>query len=287
MSEPLPAPDHEADESPEARELRERLEAVERENQTLREELENIAEQMQALLFALLEIGVPGSIDRGLRNAELARRLSERFGIPDELLGDLELAARLHELGKLVARTERSAVGGPREIDAWRYVQGTVVILERVGGYQGVVELIHSMYENWDGTGHPEHWQSGQIPLRCRILRVLVDFFAALERPGPVDVPAVLDAFQERAGTLYDPMVVVHLRALLQQDAKHDVLGSTLLVAIPELEEGMVLAEDLYTDSGLKLLARDTTLTHATLEVIRRRHRAEPIVHGAAVRRRR
>jgi hypothetical protein len=47
----------------------------------------------------------------------------------------------------------------------------------------------------------------------------------------------------------------------------------------------MVLAEDLYTDAGLKLLSRGTELTPATLEIIQRRHRAEPILNGAAVRR--
>jgi hypothetical protein len=62
-------------------------------------------------------------------------------------------------------------------------------------------------------------------------------------------------------------------------------MGSSVLVPIVDLEPGMVLAEDLYTDSGLKLLARGTQLTPSSLEIIRRRHRAEPILHGAAIRR--
>ena len=43
----------------------------------------------------------------------------------------------------------------------------------------------------------------------------------------------------------------------------------------------MVLAEDLCTDSGLKLLARGTRLSPCVLETIRRRHLARAPPEGA------
>jgi hypothetical protein len=145
---------------------------------------------------------------------------------------------------------------------------------------------VGTLYENWDGTGQPDHLLQGQIPLRSRILRVLVDFIAIEEGPGAPGPEAVFEMLDEHAGTLYDPMVLVHLRAILQaSDPDAERIGSAAL-AIPELEPGMVLAEDLCTDAGLKLLARRTVLTPATLDLIRRRHQLEPIERGARVRRR-
>jgi len=78
-------------------------------------------------------------------------------------------------------------------------------------------------------------------------------------------------------------MVMVHLRALLSGAGEHEQHAGDLHVPENELLVGMVLAEDLCTDSGIKLLARETRITHATLDLIHRRHQLEPIVHGAAV----
>jgi hypothetical protein len=228
----------------------------------------------------VVDLGLPGALDRGLRIAELARRVSERFQIPAHLLRDLEVAARLHELGRVVA-PDRARAGA--DLGPWQYTQSTVAILGQADELAGAAELVASIYENWDGTGHPAHWRQGQIPLRCRILRVLVDFFAALARRGAPTSEQVIAGMQEHAGTLYDPMVIVHLKSVLGHESDGEWLGSSVLVPIEELRVGMVLAEDLYTNSGLKLLARDTALNPATLEVIQRRHRAEPILQGAAV----
>ena len=48
----------------------------------------------------------------------------------------------------------------------------------------------------------------------------------------------------------------------------------------------MVLADDLFTSSGVKLLAKGARLTAGVLDTILRRHRSDPIVHGAWIERR-
>ena len=78
-------------------------------------------------------------------------------------------------------------------------------------------------------------------------------------------------------------MVLVHLRGVFEGEGDADPRGRRVVLPVPELKAGMVLAEDLCTDSGLKLLSRNTRLTHETLDVIMRRHAAEPLAHGAAV----
>jgi hypothetical protein len=170
-----------------------------------------------------------------------------------------------------------------RTLDDWKYIVGTRAIFSQVEGLAGATELVGALYENWDGSGHPDHLQSGQIPLRSRILRVVVDLFAALGTRVNPSTTEVLEELQDHAGTRYDPMVIVHLRAVLQGANDGDVRGKRVVVPVPELKVGMVLAEDLCSDSGLKLLARSTRLTPQTLEVIRRRHAAEPLANGATI----
>lgn len=251
----------------------------------LHESLRASFDQLLHLMARMLDMRLPGAADRGQRIAELARKVADRFGVPSTHLADLEIAARLNELGRVVAAPGQAASSASthRGADDWKYVVGTRAILSQVDGLAGAAELVGATFENWDGSGHPDHLQLGQIPLRSRILRVLVDLFAELTSPRKPSMDDALEHLQNHVGTLYDPMVMVHLRAVLQDANDSDVRGKRVTLQVPDLQVGMVLAEDLCTDGGLKLLARHTRLTSETLEVIRRRHASEPLTNGAAV----
>ncbi len=230
------------------------------------------------LLLRIVELRLPGAGERTASRLVLARGLCERLAIPPALRRDLELATRLQELGYL-------AVTGH---DPWRAVQSARAILDSIPGFERAAELLAGQCENWDGTGMPGHLQQGQIPLRSRILRVVLDYIAALEDPKAAlaDSSSVIDGMTERAGTWYDPMVMVHLRALANGHSGDDWHRTRVMVPAEDLRVGMVLAEDLYTDTGIKLLSQGTMISSATLETILRRHRADPLLHGAAVLRR-
>jgi response regulator RpfG family c-di-GMP phosphodiesterase len=263
--------------------LRQRARAAAQELELLKNGQGDHLNGVIALLEHLIETALPGARDRGARIADLAGRLAERFSIPVVFRLDLERAARLHEIGRLACADLGPPGAGPRP-EAWPYAVATRALLEHVAGLEEVGDLVAGVYENWDGTGRPDHRLQGQIPLRSRVLRALIDFVAALEAPGRSPDRA-LAMLSEHAGTLYDPMVVTQLEALLQGGPDADWQGTRMLVPVAELRVGMVMAEDLYTNAGLKLVARDATLTPAALEAILRRHRAEPILHSAAVKR--
>lgn len=251
--------------------------------QELHEHLRSSFDQMLQLLTHILDLRLPGAGDRGKRIAELALQVAGRFGVPETHLRDMEIAARLHELGRiLTSETGVTSTQSSHGVDDWQYILSTRAIFSKVEGLEGATEIVGGIYENWDGTGHPEHWLQGQIPLRSRILRVIVDLFARLAAPGAPDRDAVLEEMQNFVGTRYDAMVMVHLKAVLRGEGG-DVRGDRIVVPVPELKVGMVLAEDLCTDSGIKLLARNTRISSETLETIRRRHSMEPIVSGASV----
>jgi response regulator RpfG family c-di-GMP phosphodiesterase len=248
-----------------------------RATRTLHENLD----QMLSVLESLLELCQPGMAARGRRVADLSRRMAERFGVHAQWLGPLEVAARLHHLGHVLTAGSR----GPSapEVPPWQYASAAAAVLRKADGLQDAAELVECLYENWDGTGFPQRLQQGQIPLRSRIVRVVIDFLAAAEDVADRDEQKTFARLEEHAGTLYDPIVLVHLKALLGELPQSAWRTRSLLVPVMELEQGMILAEDLCTDSGLKLLARGTLLTRSNLDAIRRRHLIEPILQGAAV----
>lgn len=260
---------------------------AESEAAALRKAMAGHFERTLSLLREMLAMRLPGSAERGARVAERALQVAARFGVPDEHLPDLDIAARLHELGRMLSPDPMTqpATAPASSLAHWHHLASTHALFVKLPGLEGAAELIEGFCENWDGTGHPHHRQQGQIPLRSRILRAVVDFFDTLAASGGTATEPVLDELQSHAGTRYDPMVLVHLRAVLQGALDGDVQGDRRVLPVPALEVGMVLAEDLLTPAGVKLLARDTRLTQPTLDLILRRHADDPMVQGAVVRR--
>lgn len=241
-------------------------------------ELARTVDQMMALLTHLVELAVPGSGKRGQQLAEAALRLAARFEIPQIYLRDLELAASLHEIGLLPGVHHGGSMAPPRS--DWRYVMVSRSVLREVDRLRPVAELIEAMYENWDGSGHPGHLQRGQIPLRSRLLRTLTDYFAELSGPNGGSPERAIAVLALRSGTLYDPAVVAQLHASIANLPVAVGQPSRVHVPVDGLVEGMVLAEDLHTVSGVKLLAAGARLSDRTMSVLRRRHLDDPVIDG-------
>ena len=157
-------------------------------------------------------------------------------------------------------------------------------LLERTDGLEGAADLIGGIFENWDGTGHPDRLRQGQIPLRSRILRILIDYQRAVGEGGLTPV-AGIERLHDYAGTRYDPLAVAYFDAIIRASSQTDWQEARMRVPVSDLGEGMVLADDLFTSSGVKLLAKGATLSAAILETILRRHRSDPIIHGAWIER--
>ncbi len=268
-----------------------RIKRVNDELRSDRQELERLHVELRLgfdhlleLLVSLVDMRLPGAAARGERAMELARGLAERFEIPTYLCRDLDIAARLHEMGRVLAASDETDGENyqPAAHDA-RSVLATRALLHRVDGLREAGDLVGAIFENWDGSGFPSHLHQGQIPLRSRILRVIIDFTTALAAPGDASVEEIMEGLDERRGTCYDPMVIVQLQEMLASGPQRELRDSRIRLAVPDLQAGMVLAEDLCTDSGLKLLARGTRLSASVLETIRRRHHLQPPLEGATV----
>ncbi|HVO34215.1 MAG TPA: response regulator [Gemmatimonadales bacterium] len=252
----------------------------------LNERLEQSFENLVTVLVHILDLRVPGAAHRGTRLAQMARRMAERLGVPDEYLPDLGMAARLHEIGRVGephdgADTDEVGinclVGGCK----WTYLLDAAAMIRQVGRLEPAAELVLQIGEHWDGTGLPAHRRKGQIPLRSRILRVLIDFFALLDAGNGRDVKEQATAeIARHAGTRYDPAVVAQLEAMLVDTPAAALPRKRREVLVTDLEPGMVLAEDIVTSSGVKLLAHGATITDAMRLIILRRHQLDPILGG-------
>jgi hypothetical protein len=116
-------------------------------------------------------------------------------------------------------------------------------------------------------------------------LRILIDFLDEMVGGEPRVPQELVAEMAEHTGTRYDPVVVVHFRAVVGDTPDRDWSSTRVLVPVTELKAGMVLAEDLFTSSGIKLLRSGASISTAMLDAIQRRHHVDPILEGAWVQR--
>ena len=141
--------------------------------------------------------------------------LGREAGITDHsMLEAIDVAARLHDIGKLGIPDRVLHKPGPLKQDEYDQVKQHVIIgadiLSAVAFPGPLALLVRHHHENWDGTGYPDRLRGADIPIGARVLAI-VDCYDALTSDRPyrralshVCAVAMID---ERRGTMYDPEI--------------------------------------------------------------------------------
>ncbi|HEX6559676.1 MAG TPA: HD domain-containing phosphohydrolase [Longimicrobiales bacterium] len=151
------------------------------------------------------------------RVGELSACIARRLGMGESEADQLQIAARLHDIGKIGVSDSVLMKAGPlTEAEFDDQVRHTLIGGKILSGSQfptlrmaEQVALTH--HEAWDGTGYPNQLRGEEIPLAGRIVAV-ADVFDALthERPykQPWEVDAAVEEIVRQRGQKFDPAVV-------------------------------------------------------------------------------
>jgi response regulator RpfG family c-di-GMP phosphodiesterase len=201
----------------------------------------------------------------------LVKAYAEQYDLAARLSNDLAMAAALYNIGKLT--WDDQLLARPSDLlykgDRARYRKYPEVgesLLMTLEPIQDAGQIIRSHQERWDGQGFPDRLAEEAIPLGARILRLAVDFIElqrgmVLERKLSRDEALLL--IKKYAGRLYDPQICERFIELCTTLAPDLVLADNTIIAldIRRLEPGMVLARNLYAESGMLLLNEGKLLT--------------------------
>jgi response regulator RpfG family c-di-GMP phosphodiesterase len=156
----------------------------------------------------------PEPLAHAQRVAFVARRIGEDLGLPERDVDDIERAAWVHDLGKLVVADQplrRANLVSPEDVLHWgEQVRIGAEIVGAVPFLRSTAALVLASRECFDGSGYPLGLQGDAIPLGARILHLadtfdtLVTLCLALERSAD----AVNVELVRHAGTRFDPNVV-------------------------------------------------------------------------------
>jgi len=118
----------------------------------------------------------------------LSIAIGRELGFSDVELNRLQIAASLHDLGKIGVRDNVLLKPGKLTQEEFEHIQThTIVvqdILKPMSGMEDVLVAASSHHERWDGTGYPNGLKGEDIPLIGRIIAV-ADVFDALTSDRP------------------------------------------------------------------------------------------------------
>lgn len=186
-------------------------------------QLESAYLEIAKTLALTLEAHDPYTRGHSDRVTQFARQIALQMNLPQEEREMLDIAARLHDIGKLAIRNEillKPSVLTPSErAEVQRYLTKAVEILRFLDFLKDMLPNIEYHHERYDGKGYPSGLKGEQIPLGARILAV-ADAYDALTSERPYR-PALsnrraMETLKQGAGTQWDPRVVEAFLSALQ-----------------------------------------------------------------------
>lgn len=162
------------------------------------------------------------------RVTELSVTLGRRLGLNEGNLKTLEVAARVHDIGKIgmADNVLYEAHGQPEHQYAIvQHIEMGRRILTPLKFLEDALPIALAHHERYDGQGYPESLVGEEIPYSARILSVANDYDIMTSprphRPGLSSAEA-LDILQSGRGSEWDPAVVDEFVAMMQERSQSD-----------------------------------------------------------------
>ena len=180
--------------------------------------------EMLERLAVTAELRDDSTGEHSYRVGKLSSLLAQEFGCDEDTCYMVELAARLHDIGKIgvpdaiLLKPDRLNDAETQIMRTHTTVGAELLSRSNIPHMQMAEEIARHHHEWWDGTGYPGNLSGSGIPLAARIT-ALADVFDALthKRPYKVAWPvqAALDEIAQLKGTQFDPQLTDHFIVLV------------------------------------------------------------------------
>ena len=183
----------------------------------LRQRGDQIWQSFRAKLEAmavLAELRDDATGEHAFRVGRLSAIFAAKLGYSEHEVKEIELAARLHDLGKLVVpdvilQKRGKLVEAEVEVMRKHTTEGAAILMEvKHEAFRPAAEIALCHHEWWDGSGYPRRLVGDEIPEIARIT-ALVDVFDALSHKRPYkpawEFERCLATIKELRGTQFEP----------------------------------------------------------------------------------
>ncbi len=247
-------------------------ERTEKLQQTTRKVGKNFREAL-TLITSLIEMqdGSKANYTDMVANASVSIATALELDVKE--IEQIRIAALLHNVGKFslqeaIRKKPRDKLTGTK-LETFRNhpLQGELV-LSGMTGLKSVSLLVRSHQEYLNGSGYPDKLKGDAIPMGSRIICVTSDFhklesnLLAQEVFGP---EAAMKYLNEMSGKLYDARVVELFEKYFNEHLQN-YRSYLSQLTLDDLQEGMILADNLVSPTGLSLLTKDSVISSEHLQ---------------------
>ena len=180
--------------------------------------------QSTDVLLKVLSERSPGLQEHISEVAQLATMVARSIGLAEPEVKRIELAAELHDVGKVAIPDTILNKPGPLDAEEWEFIRRHTEIGERIvvaaPSLAHAAELVRSHHERYDGSGYPDQLAGEDIPFSASIIAVC-DAFGAMTRERPysdaISVTEALAELRRCSGSQFHPRVVHTFCELIEQ----------------------------------------------------------------------
>lgn len=158
------------------------------------------------------------------RVADLAASMASAMGFDDELVEDIRLAGRIHDVGKIGIRESVLNKPGVLEPEEFEHVKDSVrlsvEILSPLKHLARILPYIQDHQEHWDGSGYPRALAGPGIAIGGRILHVADAYDAMTSRRAfrePLSPRDAIEVLAKKSGVQFDPETFLALKSVIQR----------------------------------------------------------------------
>jgi HD-GYP domain-containing protein (c-di-GMP phosphodiesterase class II) len=194
--------------------LREHADVLERRVRERTAELEDSQHELIERLANAAEHRHHETGEHTLRVGTLAGGIARLLGLDDGFVEDIEVAARLHDIGKIAIRDAILLKEGPLtsgefdEMKMHTLIGAEILSDGRTRVMRLAEEIARSHHERWDGAGYPYGIAGASIPLSGRIVATCDAFDAMLSMrvyKAAMPLPEAMAEIHRGAGAQFDP----------------------------------------------------------------------------------
>jgi len=276
--------------------VQQRTEEIARKNEKLEDMNKRLEENFMnsiRVFAALMEMRNSYVGNHSRKVAEAAKFIAGKMCNGEEEARDVEIAALLHDIGKIgvpdraLRKENRRLSAEERELNRRHPLLGHAAV-NSFQGLQRAALFIRHHHEKYNGTGYPDRLRGEDIPLGARIIAVpdRYDVLVNSEKHRGSSRPseAVAD-LRRRAGSDFDPSVVQCFLEGLKSGQGGINNDREMEISVHELRADMVVVREVRTVSGLLLMPRGTRVPGSHIEKIEKFQQFDPVIDGVYIRR--
>jgi putative nucleotidyltransferase with HDIG domain len=191
-------------------------------NKNLRMRTSDLVDQQRSLFLSTVKSLVT-AIDakdeytrhHSTRVTDFTLKIAGRMGFSEKELGDLELAALLHDVGKIAVPESILNKPGKLTKEEFRLIKEHPArgetILSPVIELKEIARIVRAHHERYDGTGYPDGLKGREIPMGARIMAI-ADTYDSITSERPYRKAAshryAVKEIIGCSGTQFDPEAV-------------------------------------------------------------------------------